>query len=78
MKEVIFTEDCTGEQYCSTIDANLNLFEQDELKTLFYIDEYFRDFSSKQITDLSHLEAGYLNTRNGEVIEYSFAEQLSI
>ena len=38
----------------------------------------FKDFGSKQIADYSHQEKGYQETKEFQVIPYSYAKDLSI
>lgn len=55
-----------------------SIFNLDELETLSDICEKFKLFTTRQISDFSHEERGYKETRKNEVISYEFAESLSI
>jgi len=74
----LITEDCEGETFLSLSYPDLNAFLPSEISALHKIKERFRSYSSKQITEYSHQEVGYMNTRLGELIPYNYAEELRI
>jgi len=57
---------------------DLNEFSPEEIKVLLDIQSNFKDKSSTELSDLSHNEEGYKNTKDGEYISYMFAESLLI
>ena len=65
-----------GENYTTTREAGLSIFEPSELKILAEVKEYFQDFSATQIRDFSHEERGYRATENRQPISFLFAENL--
>jgi len=76
--EEVFFEENSAEQYSAAAEPRLGLFPNTELKTLIYIKEKFKNYTSRDISKLSHEEAGYKATRTGDLISYSFAEHLLI
>lgn len=67
-----------GELYQSKQDADLGVFSNDEIETLVNIKSYFKDFTAKQIREFSHKEKGYEETIDGQIINYDYANTLSI
>jgi putative zinc finger/helix-turn-helix YgiT family protein len=67
-----------GELYQSKQDANLGVFSNDEIETLVNIKSHFKDFTATQIRELSHKEKGYEDTIDGQIINYDYANALSI
>jgi putative zinc finger/helix-turn-helix YgiT family protein len=78
-KEEVWCQDETpAEQFRSQQQPDISVFTPAELKTLAAVKEYFDGFSARKISDFSHLEKGYQETQNGELISYQFANQLNI
>jgi putative zinc finger/helix-turn-helix YgiT family protein len=77
IEEVQFNE-YTGEFLLATKEPILTIFSTTELKILAMVKEYFADFTAKRISEVSHQEKGYLETRNGELISYEYAQFLGI
>jgi putative zinc finger/helix-turn-helix YgiT family protein len=50
-----------------------SLFSNRELAVLVQVAERFKDTTAREISDLSHQEDGYVQTRDGEIISYEFA-----
>lgn len=67
-----------GENFVSTIEPDLSMFEASELKILAEIKDFFKNFTATQVRDFSHKEKGYQETPDHELISYSFAEDLQI
>lgn len=70
--------DYVGEVVDPQEKLDLNVFSPAEIKTLVEIQEYFAEFTSKEISELSHSEKGYQETSDGELISYQYAEALQI
>ena len=51
-------------------------FSNSELALLAQVAERFKDATARAVSDLSHKEPGYENTRDGEIISYEFAERM--
>lgn len=67
-----------GERYTSTIEPDLNVFSEEELKTLKEVDKKFKKYGSTEIKDFSHKEKAYIATDMYEDISYEYAKDLNI
>lgn len=67
-----------GENFVSTVEPDLSIFETSELKVLAEIKEFFKAYTATQIRDFSHNEKGYQDTSDYEPISYSYAENLNV
>ena len=65
-----------GEYIEPLSDLDLSLFSPEELETLESVTEFFRDFSTVEISNYSHEEDAYINTRDRDLISYDFADTL--
>jgi putative zinc finger/helix-turn-helix YgiT family protein len=75
----VFT-DGIGEQFKPNPDRKLNQenFTVDELETLENVAGKFKNMSTKEIIDYSHLEKGWLENKEGKnIIDYSYAFDLN-
>lgn len=77
VKEVMF-DNYSGYDYVSTIEPDLSVFSDSELKIIAEIKEYFKSFSSTQIKEFSHEEKAYEETTSGEIISYLYSSDLKI
>jgi putative zinc finger/helix-turn-helix YgiT family protein len=77
IEEVQF-DDYSGEYLRAVKEPMLAIFSTTELKILAMVKEHFSGFTAKKISDLSHQEKGYQDTRDGEIISYDYAQFLSI
>lgn len=53
-------------------------FSSSEQEVLRAVREHFRSMTSKDISSLSHEEAGYLETKEGQTISYTYADKLKV
>ena len=67
-----------GENFVSTVEPDLSIFEPSELKVLAEVKEYFKGFNATQIREFSHDEQGYQETDDYEPISYSYADSLKV
>jgi putative zinc finger/helix-turn-helix YgiT family protein len=65
-----------GEIIKSLTPPNINSFTESEKSTLIEINSRFGNLSSKEISLLSHKEKGYIETKTGSLISYSYAESI--
>jgi putative zinc finger/helix-turn-helix YgiT family protein len=77
-KEEDISQECTGEFFVYEGEPDHSFLTMAELNTLLLVKEFFKSYSSKRITEFSHNEPGYQATSNGDLIPYSFAENLRI
>lgn len=70
--------DYMGEVLISLRSPDLSLFTPSELKTLALVKERFSGLSARELSNLSHQEQGYVQTKNGELISYEYADHLGL
>lgn len=54
------------------------LFNDEEINILYFIENFFKPYGSKAISEYSHQEDGWKYTQDREIISYDFAETLSL
>ena len=59
-------------------DFDKKLFTKEELNNMKLIKDKFKGYSASELSDWSHSFKGYINTKNGEMIDYKYAEYLDI
>ena len=77
-KEELWFNDHPTEMILSQESPDISAFENSELLILAKVKEFFKDYSAKMITDFSHQEKGYRETKNGQIISYKYAQDLNI
>jgi putative zinc finger/helix-turn-helix YgiT family protein len=77
-KEEVWYGEYSGEEFISDRQADLSVFDTTELRILAAVKEVFHNHSAKQISDRSHGEKGYQETKPSQVISYGYAEELSM
>jgi putative zinc finger/helix-turn-helix YgiT family protein len=77
-EEVYFSKDTVREKLVPTREPDESVFSSDELETMSEVFRNFRKLTSKQLSDLSHTETGYIKTDEGDPISYVFAENLKV
>jgi len=55
-----------------------NIFSANELETLDFVLNNFKNYTSSYLSDLTHKEKAYIKTANNELIPYEYAKELSI
>jgi putative zinc finger/helix-turn-helix YgiT family protein len=78
VKEYVYSDEVTGEEFISLKEPDLSLFSDSELKILATVKEYFKGFNAKKITDFSHDEKAYKETASGDIISYEYANDLKL
>ncbi len=80
MEEKIFdkAKDIIGEIYFSVEEPDLSFFTVEERQCLEQVDKHFQNFNAAEISRYSHEEAGYRNTKEGDMISYEWAKDLKI
>lgn len=66
----------TGDIVVSQKDDHIKDLDNDELEMLNQINNSLSKFSSSELSRISHDEAGYKATTNGELISYEFANKM--
>lgn len=70
--------DFIGEIIVSSEPNAADIFSAEEETVIRSIHNQFVNYSAKAIEDFSHEEKGYKETKNGEIIAYSYANDLQI
>jgi len=73
-----YSEEAVGQLYISIEEPLLTVFSDKELITLATVNEYFKDFGAKAISEFSHCEKGYQETSQGQPISYEYASFLQV
>jgi putative zinc finger/helix-turn-helix YgiT family protein len=55
-----------------------DLFDEDELKVLKDVKDFFEDYGSVSISEFSHKEDGWIYTENRNIVPYDFADTLQL
>lgn len=77
-QEYAFNEEITGEKLIALRPPVMKLFSPTAQQTLEKVYQQLKKYSSKQISDLSHEEIGYIKTKQGEPISYEYADELKV
>jgi putative zinc finger/helix-turn-helix YgiT family protein len=67
-----------GERIIAVRPPDLNIFSETELQVLAWVKEFFKSYTAGSISKFSHAEKGYQNTKDGELISYSYARALMV
>lgn len=77
-KDEVWINDNPAEIIISEEAPDIGVFENSEVLVLATVKEFFKGFTAKMITDFSHKEKGYQETKNGQIISYKYAKDLRI
>lgn len=80
IEEKVFSDECTGYYYKpgSESDAIQAQLTKHEKKVLSFIAKKFQQCTAKEISELSHKESAWLNTKDKELISYLEAQSLTL
>lgn len=80
MEEKIFDKarDIIGEIYLAAEEPDLSFLTVEERQCLEQVDKHFQNLNAAEISRYSHEEAGYQNTKDGDMISYEWAKDLKI
>jgi putative zinc finger/helix-turn-helix YgiT family protein len=73
-----FIGDYVGEIFMADKKPDLSIFSDSEIKTLIEVKTFFKSFNASKIKEFSHRERGYTETIDGQIIPYSYADDLQI
>lgn len=68
----------TGENYVAKKEAEISIFNKEELETIDLVIKKLAHLGSGKIKDMSHKEKAYKMTAHKQIIPYSFAKDLSL
>jgi putative zinc finger/helix-turn-helix YgiT family protein len=77
-RDVEFPSEVIGERLESSCEADLSGLPETAMRVLEAVHQHFKDMGSKQISELSHNEEAYLQTKSSEPISYEFADRLKV
>jgi len=81
MDEVPFnTKDgvALGKQFTTLIEPDESMFSEQEIKVVNFVTDTFREDTSTSIMEKSHREAAYKKCKDGDIISYEYAKELSL
>lgn len=67
-----------GEKLTAIAESSTDVISKSALTILENVYQFFKDYNSKQISDMSHEESGYIETKLGEAISYQYADSLKV
>lgn len=71
-----FIEEDMGEKIIGIQEPDFALFSTTEFDVMRSVKEHFEGWYAGEVSDLSHKELGYQQTKNGEKISYKYANDL--
>ena len=77
IEEIIYPN-FIGENFVTKQEPNLNVFSDTELHILSLVKEFFKDFNATEMSNYSHEEKGYKDTKTNELISYVYGEYLKL
>lgn len=76
-EEVLYPSGAGGEIIKATQTPDLSLFTPGELRIMASVMEDFADHNASDVSEISHKEAAYRETEDGELISYNYALKLN-
>lgn len=76
--EVLYDNGYEKHQVVPDSNIPVGMITDDELNVLEKIYEKFKDFGSVEISNYSHKEKGYCETKQGEIISYIYAKEIEL
>lgn len=67
-----------GEEYTALVKPDESLFSEKEIQVMDFIADTFREDTSTSIMEKSHREAAYKKSKDGDIISYQYANELSL
>lgn len=77
-KKIYKKEEQSGEKLIACNKPDLSIFSEDEIQILIHIKNHFIRLNARQISDVSHKENGYIETKDSALISYRFANDINI
>jgi putative zinc finger/helix-turn-helix YgiT family protein len=71
-------EGIVGEKFTALIEPDESIFSAQEIKVMNFVADTFRNDTSTSIMNKSHQEIAYKRCKNGDIISYEYAKELSI
>lgn len=67
-----------GERFTALVEPDKSVFSEREIQVMNFVADTFRDYSSTEIKDKSHQEAAYKKCKDGDIMSYEYAKELSL
>jgi len=67
-----------GEEFTALVEPDKSLFAEKEIQVMNFIADTFRADTSTSIMEKSHREAAYKKCKDGDIISYEYAKELSL
>ncbi len=78
--EVVFNarKGVVGEEFTALVEPDKSLFSEKEIQVMDFIADTFHEHTSTRIKEKSHREAAYKKCKDGDIISYEYAKELSL
>ena len=70
--------DYTKEKIIALKEVNKKVFDESELKIIEKVKEYFKNYTSSEISEYSHQEKAFKETKNAQRISYDYAFDIEL
>ncbi|MBI4304383.1 MAG: DUF4065 domain-containing protein [Chloroflexi bacterium] len=67
-----------GEELTVLAEPQEEIFSQQEIRVMNFVADKFRRYTATRIMDKSHQEIAYQKCKNGDIISYEYAKELSL
>jgi len=67
-----------GEQFTALVEPDESMFSETEIQVMNFVADTFRDYTSTEIMNKSHQETAYIKYKDGDIISYEDAKELSL
>ena len=72
------TRGVVGEQLIALVEPDESVFSEQEIKVMNFVADTFRNDTSTSIMNKSHQETAYKKCKDGDIISYEYAKELSL
>jgi len=67
-----------GEEFTALVEPDESIFSEKEIQVMDFIADTFHEDTSTSIMEKSHREAAYQRCKDGDIISYEYAKELSL
>ena len=72
------TRGVLGEQLTALVEPDESIFSEQEIKVMNFVADTFHEYTSTRIKDMSHQEAAYAKSEDGDIISYEYAKMMNL
>jgi len=76
--EIEYDPEKVGEQFTALVEPDESIFSEKEIQVMNFIADTFRSDTSTSIMNKSHQETAYKKCKDGDIISYEYAKELSL